>query len=77
MKHFDKLKMCKQISCVIFLFKIKNLEDLFCWTSSLLARGDEISVVPCAYVDRSFVADANLKVDDQGMMKKQKDLENS
>jgi hypothetical protein len=33
--------------------------------------------VPCAYVDRSFVADANLKVDDQGMMKKQKDLENS
>jgi hypothetical protein len=33
--------------------------------------------VPCAYVDRILIANANLGVDDHGMMKNQKDLENS
>jgi hypothetical protein len=44
---------------------------------SLFAKGDEVYVVSCAHVDRNLVADANLKVDDQGMMKNQKDLESS
>ncbi len=61
---------------MIYSFKIKNLGDLFCWISFLLARGDEVFIVPCAYVDRNLVANTNLRVDDQGMMKNQKDLKN-
>ncbi len=63
--------------CDFFCSRLKTLRDSFCWTGTLLARGDEVSIVPCAYVDRILIANANLGVDDHGMMKNQKDLENS
>ncbi len=42
-----------------------------------IVRGDEISTMPCPFVDMNQVVEFNLKVDDQGKMKNKKDLENS
>jgi hypothetical protein len=41
-----------------------------------IVGGDEISIAPCPFVDRNQVVEFNLKVDDKGMMKNKRDLEN-
>jgi hypothetical protein len=43
-------------------------------TCSLFSKSDEISIAPWTFIDKSLIVPIELKVNDHGMMKNQKDL---
>jgi hypothetical protein len=45
-------------------------------TYFLFSKSDEVFVVPWTFIDKSLVVAIELGVDDQGMMKNQRDLKN-